>query len=75
MSGIRDWFATHETLNDFAHPEAVMPKKLAETLAGEPAPKGGWTVDPLGMLKFEAKWRAALRYLRADAMIAAGGTK
>jgi hypothetical protein len=68
---LRDWFASRETLSDWDDTEAVMSKHMAEALAGEPQPEGGWSSDAIGMFRFEAKWRAALRYIRADAMLAA----
>lgn len=68
---LRDWFAGKETLADYDNPEAVIPEELTIALAGE-KPAGGWkTGNMLAMTKWEAKWRAELRYLRADAMIAA----
>lgn len=75
---LRDWFAGQEQLCDFNNPEALIPASAGNALAGEPMPEGGFSKDIIGTLKWEAKWRAALRYIRADAMIAAsekGGTK
>lgn len=67
---LRDWFAGQETLGEFDNPEACIGEKAATALAGEPKPQGGWAEDPLGMLRWEAKWRAALKYIRSDAMLA-----
>jgi hypothetical protein len=67
---LRDWFAGQETLSDLDDPEAIVSDEMAEGLAG-PKPKAGWTPGNIvAMTRWEAKWRAALRYLRADAMIA-----
>lgn len=66
----RDYFATHETLSDCDQPDASIAMELAISLAG-PAPDGGWKGEnKLAMLRWEARWRAALRYIRADAMLA-----
>ena len=67
---LRDYFAAHETLAEWDHPEAVFSKSVAESLAG-PMPEGGWSKNPLETMKWEAKWRAAVRYIRADAMLEA----
>ena len=67
---LRDYFAAKETLREWDNPDALISTTLAEALAGEKQPKGGWSKDPVGMLKWEAKWRAAMRYIRADAMLA-----
>ncbi len=67
---LRDWFATNETLSEWDMPDVVMSKQAGELLAGECMPEGGYSVQPLEMLKWEAKWRAALKYIRADAMLA-----
>lgn len=73
---LRDWFAAHETIGEFDHPENNPGPFMCQALAG-PMPEGGWggckTKDQwIAMLAWEARWRAALRYIRADAMIAAG---
>lgn len=67
---LRDWFAGKETLMEWDNPDAVMSEKMAIALAG-PKPEGGWSNNPIGMLQWEAKWRSALKYIRADAMLAA----
>ena len=66
---LRDWFAGNESIAEYDDPEASI-GRIGDLLAG-PRPVGGWGEDPLVMLKWEAKWRAELKYLRADAMIAA----
>lgn len=68
---LRDWFAGHETLRDWDNPEVSMSQPFAEALTGEKRPEKSSMEDPVANFKWEAKWRAALRYLRADAMIAA----
>lgn len=66
---LRDWFAGQERLLDVEHPDSTMiSMALATALAGEPPPDRG---DPVAGVKWEAKWKAALRYLRADAMLEA----
>ena len=65
-----DYFAAHETLADFDQTNACMSKSDAEKLAGSPRPEAGPDcADPLAIYRWEAKWRAALRYLRAEAMV------
>lgn len=69
---LRDWFAGRETLAEWDRSsDAVMPNRFAEILAGERKPEKTWDEDPIARFRFEAKWRAALRYIRADAMLAA----
>lgn len=65
-----DWFAGQEQLGDFNHPQAQLPQNAMEALAGYPMPSG-----ILESLKWEADWRAALRFIRADAMLAAREVK
>lgn len=61
----RDYLAAHETLNDV---DVTM--GMLELLAGEPMPK---RIDSLAWLRWDAKWKAALRYIRADAMLEVRG--
>jgi hypothetical protein len=69
---LRDYLAAHETLSDFDHPEEQMPHTGCVALAGpQPDAKDGWEAQFI----WNAKWRAKLRYLRADAMIEAGRVK
>lgn len=72
---LRDYFASKESLIEFDHPEANISKPMMEALAGEEQPENGWGGDLIAMFRFEAKWRAALKYIRADAMIAARNGK
>jgi hypothetical protein len=67
---LRDWFAGQERLAEWDRPESIPGKEMCEALAGEPQPKDGWRGDMIKMLKWEAKWRSALKYIRADAMLA-----
>ncbi len=68
---LRDYFASKETLAEWNSSDVVPSTKMCEKLAGEPMPEYGWGGDIIAMLKWEAKWRAALKYLRADAMLSA----
>jgi len=61
----RDYLAAHETLND-----VDVTTEMAELLAGEPMPKRS---DSLAWLRWDSKWKAALRYIRADAMLEVRG--
>lgn len=63
---LRDWFATQEHLLDYDNPELVIRREAAEVLAGCKMPERENSIE---LLKWEAKWRAALKYIRADAMI------
>lgn len=66
---LRDTLAMHETLADYDAPDGVPLKvAVAEKLAGRPMPASDCTVE---WHRWHADWRAALRYLRADAMLAA----
>lgn len=63
---LRDWFASQEDLYDLDSENAAgLTIATAKLLAGGNAP-----TDSIGYMKWEAKWRAALKYIRADAMIA-----
>lgn len=64
---LRDYFAAHETLGDWCINEANMPQDWADLLAGYKRPVN----DPIGWLRWEADWKSALKYIRADAMIVA----
>ena len=61
-----DYFAASETISaeDEANNISVF-----EGLVG-PRPVVGWQESPLEWLQWEAKWRARLRYIRAQAMLA-----
>lgn len=63
---LRDWFAGQEIVTDV---DAAY-WELAEALAG-PTPSGNSKDNPLEWLQWESKWRAAIKYARADAMLAA----
>lgn len=68
---LRDWFAGQERLADYDHPEVIPNKEMCEALAGEKQPEGGWSGNRIEMLRWEAKWMSAMKYIRADAMLAA----
>ena len=63
---LRDWFAGQEKID---HAEDFN-WEVCEALAG-PRPTGDWLTNPLDWFRWEASWRAAMRYARADAMLAA----
>lgn len=66
---LRDWFAARETLNDLDGSDPLeLTKEACEVLAGypKPTPQSPW----FEFLQWDASWRAALKYLRADAMMA-----
>ncbi len=69
-ASLRAWLAGTESLSEWDNPEVFIGKELSEALAGESTPVGGWSKTPIEMLQFEAKWRAKLKCIRADAMIA-----
>jgi hypothetical protein len=59
---LRDWFAAQEQLNDCGEVSI----DFLETLVNSPTPK-----TPLEYIIWEAKTRAKLKFIRADAMLAA----
>jgi hypothetical protein len=63
---IRDYFAAAEQIAD----DDAGNWELLEALAGK-RPDGNWTTNPLGWLAWDCKWRAAIKYGRADAMLVA----
>lgn len=67
---LRDWLAAHETLADFDDAECSISDQLCVGLAGR-GPSGDWRTNTIEWVKWEAKWRSALKYIRADAMLAA----
>jgi len=69
---LRDWFAGNERIDD----NEEFGVQILESLVG-PRPEGTWSSNPLEWLDWDSRWRAAIRYSRADAMIAArkGGAK
>jgi len=67
---LRDYFAAAETLDDLQD----LNMAGAVALAG-PKPEGNWSTNPIEWLKWEAKWRAELRFIRADAIIQTRGVK
>ena len=66
---LRDYLASKETLSDFDAEQ--MSDKIINALATEPKPEGSWSDNPLEWIRWEAGWRARLKYIRADAMIKA----
>ena len=65
---LRAYLASQETLSDLDHPEHGY--NLAELIAEKPTTEATPT-DQLDWLRWEAKARAALKVMRADALIAA----
>ena len=73
---LRNWFAGHEQLSDYDHPDIQVPKDMMTELAGPTPKRSDFKSDRLfviACLRWDAKWRAEPRYIRADAMIAAKG--
>lgn len=72
---LRDYFAGQEQLSEWDGENAVPPNRMCEVLAGTMPATAGWSAKTeeewLAILKWEATWRARLRYIRADAMLAA----
>jgi hypothetical protein len=72
---LRDWFAGKENLSEWDDQEAIPSKSMIEALAGYPQPTHGWSCSTqsewIAMLTWEADWRSALKYIRADAMLKA----
>jgi hypothetical protein len=66
---LRDWFAGQEQLKDW---EDAGGGSITEALAG---PRPNWQIDPVGYIRWEARWRAAIKYIRADAMLAVRARK
>lgn len=71
---LRDWLAAHETLKEWEDFD-MFEQRDCEFLAGRPKPKHGWRCETreqlIETLQWEADWRAALKYIRADAMLKA----
>ena len=63
---LRDWFAGNERIGQ----EERFEWKLCEDLAG-PRPDATRQEDPLAWELWTATWMAKIRYIRADAMLAA----
>lgn len=66
---LRQWYAGQETIS--AQDES-MSVAWCEILAGEPMPLTGSDGYALAFVIWEATWRAKLKFIRADAMIAEG---
>lgn len=73
---LRDWFAGQEQLRDLDLNDERPSLAMAEFLAGRPRPPDSadsTREEIVAALRWEADWRAAIRYIRADAMLRAGG--
>lgn len=68
-----DLFAAHETLADWDSPDVTIPTGMSNALAGYECPDHGAICSTpeqwLAMLQWDADWRAALKFLRAGAMV------
>lgn len=62
-----EYFAAHETLSEFDHPESSVNLKFCQSLAGPKPVVGNCETQPVW--EWEAKWRAKLRFIRAKAMV------
>lgn len=70
-----DYFAAHETLSDFDHPDINFPttlwKEIDLALNG-PVPEGhSWATHPIEMFRRDANTRASIKFMRAVAMVQA----
>lgn len=63
---LRDWFAGNEKINE----GEAFEWELCEALAG-PRPLKDRKTDPIGWEVWQATWQAKIRFIRADAMLAA----
>lgn len=63
---LRDWFAG----NEFIDMSESFEWELCEALAG-PRPLGNSKTNPVEWFNWSNKWQSAVRYARADALIAA----
>lgn len=63
---LRDWFAGREEISN----EEVFSWELCEALAG-PRPDKDRKTDPIGWEIWQSTWQARVRFIRADAMLAA----
>ena len=63
---LRDWFAGNEKIND----SESFYWELCEALAGN-RPDKDRKADPIAWTIWQAAWQAKVRYIRADAMLAA----
>ncbi len=66
---LRAWFAGQETLSDYDHPDSWQHYSLMlEAVNGAPPDAAA---EPLDYFKWECEARAKMRFMRADAMLAA----
>ena len=63
---LRDWLASNEKINDSEN----FAWEICEALAGK-RPDKDRKVDPTAWEIWQAMWQAKVRYIRADAMLAA----
>ena len=72
---LRDWFAGHENIAELDDQNAIPSESMCVALAGRDKPNHGWSCKSpeqwVAMLQWDSDWRAALKYIRADAMLKA----
>jgi hypothetical protein len=68
---LRDYFAAAETLDDI---DETVIFDIAVALAG-PIPTGSWKTNTVEWIKWNSRWRAEVRFIRADAMLKAKEAK
>ena len=66
---LRDWFAGNETLSDYDHTASWDNYCAALNAINGPSPDS--STDPVGYFKWECQARAKMKFMRADAMLAA----
>ena len=69
-----DFFAANEKLADVDHPESTLPRGCCDALAGYSMPNKNtmeYNEYWIEYFKWEAAWRSALKYIRANAMLKA----
>ena len=67
---LRDWFAGREKISN----DENFSWELCEALAGK-RPEKDRVSDPVGWEVWQAAWQAKIRFIRADAMLAARKAK
>ena len=68
---LRDWLAIHEPLSNFRDARGYLRPDVAEAVMHYPLSALGNTPTPLAAIRWWAHAEAKMRYLQADAMLAA----